>query len=167
MSGEYPPASSDDRRETILAQMLDAAAIRRRRRRARRAALVAAPLLLLAGSAALLLTRPPQAAMPDPRDRIADSGSNESLHGGATAAQAVSWQHATDPRQAAATIVERPLTDDELLELLRANDVEMGLVRIDGDARLVPWSTPEETPDEDSDPKSGETGSEATADSVS
>lgn len=167
MTGEYPPATERDRREMILASMLDAAAARRRRRRALQAGLMTIPLLLVAATAALVLSRPHRVLAPIPDQHVADVGSIPIPSPGESATQTVSWQQATDPRQAAAAIMERPLTDDELLELLQANDVEMGLVRINGESRLVPWNTASEIHHEDPNPESGEGQPDATEDSAS
>lgn len=140
MSSELEPATSrpDARPGQILASMLIAARARRRRNAAARAALVAAPVLVLALAVGLMfrggagrLSAPPQIAQHeqpsdarqgDPLNHVAQTNDNQA---GAPAL--------------ASRAIEREISDDELVALLRECGAEMGIVRVGHEVKLVPW----------------------------
>lgn len=138
------------RRERILHEMLAAARMRRRHRRMARAAV--ASLVFIAGAAAIVITLTQGA--PDARPELA-------ITRPATPMPAQVQEHAVG-------VIERSISDEELVRLLAEGGVEAGLIRIGHEVKVVPWSL---EPPEDADtsepagwiPRSGSHPAEARA----
>lgn len=123
------------RRSEIRAAMLARAAARRRTRRLAQASLTVACMLAVLGTGWITL-RPPTRSTPPVAPEVA------------TADDHAAPSHKIVPA-GMSSVLDRAISDDELLDLLREAGEQAGLGIIDGQAELVRWhAEPEEKPSE-------------------
>lgn len=137
MGDDLDQTRSHERREEILEAMLRAAAGRRRARAIGRGSL----LCLVPAVAAVFVVH--AARNPDSglSRRILLAEAEVRTTDADPAASATDVVQASAPEQTGG-IIARRISDDELAGLLRESGVQMGLVRVGHEVRLVPWNRP-------------------------